>query len=74
MQSSLNLTAASQVHIVEPHWNPMLEEQAASRVHRIGQTREVTVNRYIVENSIEQVCLRKVALIRLVHLRKRRLY
>lgn len=37
----------------------MLEEQAASRVHRIGQTREVTINRYIVENSIEQVCLCK---------------
>lgn len=53
--SSLNLTVASQVHIVEPHWNPMMEKQAAARVHRLGQTREVTVNRYIVKNSVEEV-------------------
>ena len=33
----------------------MVEEQAAGRVHRIGQTRPVTINRYIVENSIEEV-------------------
>jgi hypothetical protein len=51
----LNLTAASQVHIIEPHWNPMIEEQAASRVHRIGQNREVTINRYIVRDSVEEV-------------------
>jgi hypothetical protein len=33
----------------------MIEEQAASRVHRIGQKREVTINRYIVRDSVEEV-------------------
>ena len=33
----------------------MMEEQAASRVHRLGQTREVTVNHYIVKDSVEEV-------------------
>jgi SNF2 family DNA or RNA helicase len=55
--TSLNLTAASQVHIIEPHWNPMIEEQAASRVYRLGQQREVTINRYIVKDSVEEVCI-----------------
>ncbi|EXJ84581.1 hypothetical protein A1O3_05251 [Capronia epimyces CBS 606.96] len=54
----LNLTRASYVHIVEPHWNPMREEQAAARAHRIGQINPVTVYRYIVQNSIEERVLR----------------
>ena len=33
----------------------MVEEQAAARVHRIGQTRPVTIYRYIVEDSVEEV-------------------
>ena len=52
---SLNLTAASHVHLIEPHWNPMVEEQAAARVHRIGQNKPVTIWRYIVQDSIEEV-------------------
>ncbi|KAI0875755.1 P-loop containing nucleoside triphosphate hydrolase protein [Hypoxylon argillaceum] len=49
----VNLTAANTVHLLEPHWNPMVEVQAVDRVHRIGQTQEVTVIRYIVPKSIE---------------------
>ncbi|PYH80229.1 hypothetical protein BO82DRAFT_433433 [Aspergillus uvarum CBS 121591] len=49
----IDLTAASSVHIMEPHWNPMLEAQAVDRVHRIGQSREVIVTRYLTVNSIE---------------------
>ncbi|KAF5643190.1 SNF2 family domain protein [Fusarium sp. NRRL 52700] len=49
----VDLTAANFVHIVEPHWNPMLEEQALDRVHRMGQTRDVVATRYITSNSIE---------------------
>jgi len=49
------MTAANHVHLVEPHWNPMAEAQAVDRVHRIGQTRDVVVTRYIMRNSIEQV-------------------
>ena len=52
--SSLNLTAASQVHILEPHWNPMVEAQAAARVHRLDQKEQVVIYRYVVKNSIEE--------------------
>ncbi|CAK7213479.1 hypothetical protein SBRCBS47491_001814 [Sporothrix bragantina] len=51
----IKLTAANSVHIVEPHWNPMAEEQAIGRIYRIGQKRDVEVVRYIVRDSIEDV-------------------
>lgn len=51
----LNLTAATYVHIVEPQWNPMVEAQAAARVDRLDQTKDIVIIRYVVENSIEQV-------------------
>lgn len=41
---------------MEPQWNPMAEEQALDRVHRIGQTQPVTATRYIVSESVEEVC------------------
>jgi len=50
----LNLTAASNVFLLDPWWNPATEDQAIDRVHRIGQTRPVFVTRYIIENSIEE--------------------
>lgn len=50
----LNLTAAHFVHIVEPQWNPSVEEQAIGRALRMGQTRTVTVFRYVMQSSIEQ--------------------
>ena len=40
---------------MEPQWNPMVEAQAVDRVHRKGQTRFVTITRYIVSSSIEAV-------------------
>ncbi|KAF3760335.1 hypothetical protein M406DRAFT_269047 [Cryphonectria parasitica EP155] len=51
----MDLTVAPDVHIVEPQWNPMAEAQAVDRVHRIGQTKDVTVTRYCVKDSIEEV-------------------
>ncbi len=51
----LNLTAATRVHLVEPQWNPAIEAQAIGRALRLGQTRSVTVIRYVVQNSIEEV-------------------
>ena len=52
---SLDLTAASTVHLLEPQWNPSLEDQALARVHRLGQTRPVTTIRYVMEDSFEEV-------------------
>ncbi|KAF5228148.1 hypothetical protein FANTH_14579 [Fusarium anthophilum] len=50
----IDLTSANHVHLLEPHWNPMAEEQAIARVHRIGQQRKVTATKYITPNSIEE--------------------
>ncbi|KAK4146368.1 SNF2 family N-terminal domain-containing protein [Dichotomopilus funicola] len=50
----LNLTAANYVHIVEPQWNPAVEEQAIARALRMGQTRTVTIIRYVVKSSVEE--------------------
>ncbi|KAI1079678.1 SNF2 family N-terminal domain-containing protein [Whalleya microplaca] len=49
----VDFTAASNVHIMEPQWNPMVEAQAVDRVHRKGQTKLVTITRYITPKSIE---------------------
>ncbi|KAI9593637.1 SNF2 family N-terminal domain-containing protein [Syncephalis fuscata] len=50
---ALNLTEASQVFIMDPWWNPAVEDQAMDRIHRLGQYRPIRVTRLIVENSIE---------------------
>lgn len=49
----MNLVAANKVILVDPWWNPAVEEQAIERVHRIGQKRPVEVWRLIINNSIE---------------------
>lgn len=51
--SGLNLTAASQVIILDPFWNPYVEEQAVGRVHRIGQRKPVHVHRILVPDTVE---------------------
>lgn len=53
----LDLTVASRVHLLEPQWNPAVEDQALARVHRMGQYRPVVTMRYIVPDSIEEVRL-----------------
>lgn len=50
----LNLTAASYVFIMDPWWNPAVEQQAIDRAHRIGQLNTLTVYRPIVKNSVEE--------------------
>ncbi|XP_074379058.1 putative SWI/SNF-related matrix-associated actin-dependent regulator of chromatin subfamily A member 3-like 1 isoform X2 [Apium graveolens] len=52
--TGVNLAAANRVYLLEPWWNPAVEEQAMDRVHRIGQTKEVTIVRIIARNSIEE--------------------
>ena len=59
----LNLTAADYVFIIDPWWNPAVEEQAINRAHRIGQDKNVMVYRFIstdtVEEKIQQLKARK---------------
>lgn len=52
--SGLTLVAAQTVFMVEPVFNEALEQQAISRVDRIGQTKETTVFWYIVRETIEE--------------------
>ena len=54
----LNLTAGSKVYVMEPQFNPAAEAQAVDRVHRLGQKREVTTVRYIMEDSFEENMLK----------------
>ena len=50
----INLTAASAVYMLDPWWNPAIEDQAMDRVHRLGQTRDVSVVRFCARDTIEE--------------------
>lgn len=51
--AGLNLNIANQVIILDPFWNPFVEEQAIDRAHRLGQTKPVKVHRVLIENTVE---------------------
>ena len=53
----LNLTGADTVIHFDPWWNPAVEQQAADRAHRIGQTRVVTNYKLITRNTVEEKIL-----------------
>lgn len=50
----LTLTEADYVFLLDPWWNPQVEEQAVDRVHRIGQDRPVLVYRLVCAGTIEE--------------------
>lgn len=50
----LNLTAADHVFLLDPWWNPAVEDQAADRAHRIGQDRPVLVSRLVAQDTVEE--------------------
>ncbi len=52
--AGLNLTAADHVFLVDPWWNPAVEDQAADRAHRIGQERPVFVHRLVAMGTVEE--------------------
>ena len=55
----LNLTSADSVILYDSDWNPHADLQAIARVHRIGQTKQVQVYRFVAEGTIdEQICVR----------------
>ncbi|KAF1943560.1 hypothetical protein EJ02DRAFT_130800 [Clathrospora elynae] len=51
--AGLNLWKASRVIILDPFWNPFIEEQAIDRAHRMPQPREVHVHRVLVPETVE---------------------
>lgn len=53
----LNLTSADYVYIVDPWWNPAVEQQAIDRTHRIGQTKNIFAYRMICTNTVEDKIL-----------------
>lgn len=53
----LNFTSANKAYVMEPGYNPAAEHQAVDRVHRIGQTRDVTIKHFIMQNSVEEKIL-----------------
>jgi SNF2 family DNA or RNA helicase len=54
----LTLTAADHVYIVDPWWNPAVEDQAADRAYRIGQRNPVIVHRLVAKDTVEERILK----------------
>ncbi|KAG5363584.1 DNA repair protein [Yarrowia sp. B02] len=54
----LNLVTANYAFIMDPWWTFAQEAQAIDRIHRMGQTKDVFVTRFIVENSVEEKMLK----------------
>src|SRR5690606_37565950 len=50
----LNLTEADYVFILDPWWNPAVEQQAIDRSHRIGQTKNVFIYKFISKDTVEE--------------------
>ena len=50
----LNLTAASYVSLIDPWWNPAIENQAVDRAYRIGQQKKVIAYRMVTKDTVEE--------------------
>jgi SNF2 family DNA or RNA helicase len=50
----LNLTAANHLLLLDPAWNPASEWQCFDRIHRLGQTKNVTIYKYVTKDSVEE--------------------
>jgi non-specific serine/threonine protein kinase len=52
--TGLNLTAASHVIHFDRWWNPAVENQATDRAFRIGQKRNVLVQKFVCRGTLEE--------------------
>lgn len=52
--TGLNLTAAEYVYLIDPWWNPAIENQAIDRCYRIGQEKKVIAYRMICKDTLEE--------------------
>ncbi|GME97525.1 unnamed protein product [Ambrosiozyma monospora] len=57
----INLTSADTVVLYDSDWNPQADLQAMDRAHRIGQTKQVRVFRFVTENAIEEKVLERAS-------------
>ena len=57
----INLTSADVVVLYDSDWNPQADLQAMDRAHRIGQTKQVFVFRFVTEQAIEEKVLERAA-------------
>jgi len=57
----INLTTADIVVLFDSDWNPQADLQAMDRAHRIGQTKQVVVFRFVTENAVEEKVLERAA-------------
>eukprot|EP00894_Picocystis_sp_ML_P005181 jgi/Pico_ML_1/55698/g1352.t1 len=55
---ALNLTVASYVMIMDPWWNPAVEQQAQDRIHRLGQYKPIKTIRFVIAGTIEERILK----------------
>ena len=53
----LNLTEADYVFLLDPWWNPAVEQQAIDRAHRIGQKKSVFIYKFITKDTVEEKIL-----------------
>jgi SWI/SNF-related matrix-associated actin-dependent regulator of chromatin subfamily A3 len=53
----LNLTVANQCFLIDPWWNPSIEDQAIDQIYRIGQTRPVSVLDFLLRIQLRIACL-----------------
>uniref|UniRef100_A0A8C9U0E8 Transcription termination factor 2 n=1 Tax=Scleropages formosus TaxID=113540 RepID=A0A8C9U0E8_SCLFO len=49
----INLVGGNHLFLMDMHWNPALEDQACDRIYRVGQTRNVTIHRFVCEGTVE---------------------
>ena len=49
----LNLVGANHLFLLDMHWNPQLEAQACDRIYRVGQKRDVTIHKFLCEDTVE---------------------
>ncbi|CAB9507222.1 regulator of chromatin subfamily A member 3-like 1 [Seminavis robusta] len=52
--TGINLTRGTHACMMDVWWNAAIEEQAMDRIHRIGQTKPVTVHRFVMKDSLEE--------------------
>mgnify|MGYP000123088243 CR=1 FL=1 len=54
----LNLTEADYIYLIDPWWNPAVEQQAIDRTHRIGQDKHIFAYKMICKDTVEDKILK----------------